>query len=447
MEFNNFTPADLVALVVVLIMIRPAIAIVRFARCPVAAKRHYPAMIRARLRWKHLARQLGFARLEVVNRSGDPMLDARPVMRHPRAKFRADAYGWHARVKTVPKVGRGQLEQASDHVANSWRCHRVSVTQTGPGRLVLRGMRRDPLAEPFGQDGAPAGTYDGAPDPTRLYVGRDEFGTDRYAPIAGLTGVSVVGLPGYGKTSLVLSWLMQLAGSGAVQFVFIDGKGGGDYRDWTPRAWLSCGDELDDAASTLEQVHSVMRDRLRAIGTGSGPRNRWHAGPTPDYPLIVTVVDECHTFFDLDAVKGDKQADLQTRACRHLTAQLVKKGRSVLFLTLLITQKGTSDAVPTAIRDLCGLGLAFATTTTAAAVAGLGERIKEYPSYCPTGLRDRSMIGVATASLPTGADPFVRIRVPEITEDAAADRALATASLRQDPSGLVPAVPRLVAVS
>jgi S-DNA-T family DNA segregation ATPase FtsK/SpoIIIE len=446
MQFSSFTPPDMLAVFILLIMIRPAIAIVRFARCPVAAKRHYPAMIRARLRWKHLARQLGFARLEVVNRSGDPALDARPVMHHPKARFRADEFGWHCKVRTVPKVGRAQLEQASDHVANAWRCHRVSVTQTGPGRLVLRGMRRDPLAEPFGQDGAPDGIYDGAPDPTRLYVGRDEFGTDRYAPIAGLTGVSVVGLPGYGKTSLVLSWLMQLAGSGAVQFVFIDGKNGGDYRDWAPRAWLLSGDELDDAAGTLEQVHSLMRDRLRAVGTGSGPRNRWHAGPTVDYPLIVTVIDECHTFFDLDAVKGNKEADLQTRACRHLTAQLVKKGRSCLFLTLLITQKGTSDAVPTAIRDLCGLGLAFATTTTAAAVAGLGERIKEYPSYCPTGLRDRSMIGVTTASMMTGADPFVRIRVPFISEDAAWARALATASMRQDPSGLVPAVPRLVAV-
>jgi S-DNA-T family DNA segregation ATPase FtsK/SpoIIIE len=446
MQFSSFTPPDMLAVFILLIMIRPAIAVTRFALCPAAAKRHYPAMIRARLRWKHLARQLGFARLEVVNRSGDPMLDARPVMHHPKAKFRADQFGWHARVRTVPKVGRAQLEQSADHVANAWRCHRVSVTQTGPGRIVLRGMRRDPLAEPFGQDGAPAGTYDGAPDPTRLYVGRDEFGADRYAPIAGLTGVSVVGLPGYGKTSLVLSWLMQLAGTPAVTFVFIDGKNGGDYRDWAPRAWLTAGDELDDAAATLDEVHSLMRDRLRAVGTGTGPRNRWHVGPTEDYPLVVVIIDEAHTFFDLDAVKGNKDAELQARACRHLTGQLIKKGRSVLFLTVLLTQKGTSDAIPTAIRDNCGLGLSFAVKTKDAAVAGLGEAIKEYPSYCPTGLRDRSMIGVATASLPTGADPFVRIRVPEISEDAAADRALATASMRQDPSGLVPAVPRLVAV-
>src|ERR1017187_9322969 len=250
MEFNSFTPPDMLAVFVLLIMIRPAIAIVRFARCPAAAKRHYPRMVLARLRWKHLARQLGFARLEVVDRKSRE-LDARPVMHHPKGRFRADQFGWHCKVRTVPKVGRAQLEQASDHVANAWRCHRVSVTQTAPGRIVLRGMRRDPLAEPFGQDGAPAGSYDGVPDATRLYVGRDEFGTDRWAPIAGLTGVSVVGLPGYGKTSLVLSWLMQLAGTGAVQFVFIDGKGGGDYRDWTPRAWLAAGDELDGAAETL----------------------------------------------------------------------------------------------------------------------------------------------------------------------------------------------------
>ena len=54
-----------------------------------------------------------------------------------------------------------------------------------------------------------------------------------------------------------------------------------------------------------------------------------------------------------------------------MTAQLIKKGRSVLFLTILLTQKGTSDAIPTAIRDNAGLGFSFAVKTKDAAVAGL----------------------------------------------------------------------------
>jgi S-DNA-T family DNA segregation ATPase FtsK/SpoIIIE len=175
-----------------------------------------------------------------------------------------------------------------------------------------------------------------------------------------------------------------------------------------------------------------MRTRLATVGTREH-RNAWHAGPTPEFPLVVTVIDECHTFFDLDAVKGNREAEAQVRACRALTGQLVKKGRSVLFVTLLVTQKQTSDAIPTAIRDNCRYGLSFAVKTKDAAVAALGEQIRQYESYCPTTLQDPAYVGVATASLRTGQDPFVRIRVPEVTEQAAAARAAETAGKRSDP--------------
>ncbi|MDB4873093.1 MAG: cell division protein FtsK, partial [Gemmatimonadales bacterium] len=163
-------------------------------------------------------------------------------------------------------------------------------------------------------------------------------------------------------------------------------------------------------------------------------KNAWHRGPTPEFPLIVTIWDECHTFFDLDGVKGDKEAERYVRQCRTNAAQLVKKGRSVLFLNVFITQKQTSDAIPTAIRDNCAVGLSFAVKTRDAAIAGLGEGIRDYPSYCPTGLRERpTYIGVCTASLP-GSDPFVRLRVPEVPEEEAGARAMLTAHLLRDPT-------------
>ena len=106
------------------------------------------------------------------------------------------------------------------------------------------------------------------------------------------------------------------------------------------------------------------------------------------------------------------------------------------MLTILITQKQTSDAIPTAIRDNCGFGVSFAVRTKDAAVASLGDHIREYPSYCPTTLQDPAYTGVCTASLRTGQDPFVRLRVPEVTEEAATARAAETASKRRDPSAI-----------
>ena len=159
----------------------------------------------------------------------------------------------------------------------------------------------------------------------------------------------------------------------------------------------------DAAAAALEDAHSLMRSRFGTVLEQTGHRNAWRAGPTERFPLVVVVIDECHTFFDLDGVKGDQQAPRRhVRTCRTLAGQLVKKGRSVLMLTILITQKQTSDAIPTAIRDNCGFGVSFAVKTKDAAVASLGDHIREYPSYCPTTLQDPAYVGVCTAALRTG---------------------------------------------
>jgi S-DNA-T family DNA segregation ATPase FtsK/SpoIIIE len=428
-------------------------AVWRFARLSPEAKRNYLPSLWARWRWRWLTHNLGLTyedrhrRGRIVHMPGSTAVKVKAAggvkLRHPRARFRADAYGLVATVKTVPKVGRPEVEKASDHIANAWRCYRVQVSQPKPGRLIVRGLRTDPLTLPFGADEAPAAVYGSTSEqagPLRLYLGRDEWALDRWLTLNGLTGITVGGLPGYGKTSFILSKLMQLADR-PVQFVFIDGKGGGDYADWADRAWIWTGDELPAAAAALEDAHALMRSRFGTVLEQTGHRNAWRRGPTEDFPLIVIVIDECHSFFDLEAVKGDKDAEAHVRTCRTLAGQLVKKGRSVLMLTILITQKQTGDAIPTAIRDNCGFGVSFAVKTKDAAVASLGDHIREYPSYCPTTLQDPAYVGVCTASLRTGQDPFVRLRVPEITEEAAAVRAAETASKRLDPSAITAAVP------
>jgi S-DNA-T family DNA segregation ATPase FtsK/SpoIIIE len=447
------------ALVAAAIAARPAVGVWRFARSSPATRRHYPAVIWARARWRWLARNCGLAPMDYKTRHAargewapmDPLsralLWARGPegahmqvigrMHYPRAKFRPDDYGLAAEVRTVPGVGRKECEQAAPHLANYWRCVRVQVSQPGPGRLLIRGLRSDPLTLPFPMEQAPPGVY-GSPfvqRPLRAYLGRDEWGAHRWASLPGLTGITVAGLPGAGKTSLILSLLCQLA-RWPVALVFVDGKGGGDYAGWHDRAWLSVGDELPAAAGALEDVHALMRQRFGIVQEVTGHRNAWHAGPSADFPLVVTVIDECHTFFDLDAVKGHKEAEAQVRACRALAGQLVKKGRSVLMLTILVTQKQTADAIPTAIRDNCGLGLSFAVKTRDAAVAALGETIRDYPAYCPTLLHGPGYTGVATVSLRTGHDPFVRLRCPQVTEAAARAHAQRAAGCRLDPTTL-----------
>lgn len=451
-------PVLALSVIAALALGRLVLTVVRFVKVGPAGRRNW---LRARwvaVRWRWLCRNLGLAYLDqhrkavgvsfgtsVKVRSASPKA-AR--LRYPRARFRPDAFGVVAKVHTVPKTGRAEFEDAAAHIANAWRCIRVQVSQPKPGRLIVRGLRTDPLTLPLPVASAPPGVYGSTSvqTPLRWLLGRDEWGDWRSRDLVGLTGITVGGLPGYGKTSLINSLLMQLAGL-PVAFVFIDGKGGGDYTDWHDRAWIYTGDELAAAAATLEDVHALMRSRFGTVLEDTGHRNAWHTGPTSAFPLVVIVIDECHSFYDLEAVKGDHQAEKHVRACRALTGQLVRKGRSVLMLTILITQKQTGDAIPTAIRDNCGLGLSFAVKTRDAAVAALGEAIRDHSSYCPTGLQDPAYVGVTTASLRTGHDPFVRIRVPHISEEAARERARATARIDPTSQPAAPVVPVLEPVT
>jgi S-DNA-T family DNA segregation ATPase FtsK/SpoIIIE len=298
---------------------------------------------------------------------------------------------------------------------------------------VVRGLVRDPLLEHLGAIPPGRGLR-------HLYLGRDEHGQDRYADLANVPGICVGGMPGAGKSSEITSWLTQLAASPAVQFALIDGKGCGEFDDLAPRAWLTGGDDLDEALGILEAVHGVMTDRLACVRKVLGTKNAWHAGPAEAWPLVVTVVDECQQVFDIAAVKGDKQLEAKIRRCIFLASSLVRRGRSACMVTIPATQKPTGDSVPVGLRDNCPLSLSFAVRTTDAAVAVLGSAIRNYESYSPVGLVLPEYTGVATVTLRTGQDPFTRLRGPYVTEVQAAAVAAASAHLRRDPRVSLPIV-------
>ena len=296
----------IVGLVVVVIAIR-------FVLAPADVKRHYPAALWARLRWRWLMRNLGLGWRDrhvqdKIRRTAFmpvtrhlPAVDKNPgrhLVRYPRARIKADAYGIVAKVRTIPGSGRAEFDQAAQHIADAWRCHRVHVSQTGPGRLVVRGLRTDPLAEPTGVADAPSGLFGSESPPGSLYLGRDQVGGHRFLPLPGITGITVSGLPGLGKSSLVSSWLCQLAGTPAVQFAIADGKGGGDYQPWKERAWRY-GEELPEVLALLEDAHAEMQHRLGSVLERTGHRNAWHAPLTEAMPLLVVVIDECQSYLDV----------------------------------------------------------------------------------------------------------------------------------------------------
>jgi DNA segregation ATPase FtsK/SpoIIIE, S-DNA-T family len=137
-------------------------------------------------------------------------------------------------VPTVPGVGLDEYRKHARFIADAWGCHAVRVTRLCPGVVQRRGLLVDPLGDAF--ELRPDGE---AADVGHLHVGRDEWGEEVTISLTEVRGITVGGLPGYGKTSLVGHWFAQLAPSPAVQFAVLDGKGGADYAGWVAAA--SCG--------------------------------------------------------------------------------------------------------------------------------------------------------------------------------------------------------------
>jgi S-DNA-T family DNA segregation ATPase FtsK/SpoIIIE len=410
--------------------VRVTWAAVRFARLPRAAKAHYPAACWHRLRWRWLARSLELSYVDEHRRAIRPVMfgtaaplpaarPARSRVRFPRARFRPDPHGITASVKTVPNVGRAEIEAAAEHIANSWKCVRLSVSQPAPGRVLVRGLRTDPLCEPLSAAVLPV--FDGR----YLMLGRDDLSDLRSADLANVSGSAFSGNPGRGKTEAALSLAAQLVPSPLVDTWILDG-GACDWASFADGAAGYVADDLEAAEDMLRVLDAAMCDRRRNLHAVRGSRNGWTLGPDPSYRLQWVLMEEAPFYLDLDAVRGDRKREDRVRACRGLTAGLLRRGRAPLFHTTLIAQKGTgTGGLPPDIRDLCGLRWSFGVATTEAAAAILGDDIRQHDTMNPTLLQGPDYVGVASVLLRSGQSPYTLVRFPAIGQDRA-DRAAAS---------------------
>ncbi len=443
----------LVPVIVALVLVARVVwAVVRFVRLTRQGKRHHVIMQWHRFRWRWLCRATGLAWIDqhkpsvfhlgsigTRTRVRTASKSQYGWLRWPKGRWRADHHGITVTVKALPKCGRAEVEAAAPAIADAWRCQRVAVSQPRPGRLQIRGLRRDPLFERFGITQVPPGVYDGQ-DLTRLYVGRDERGEHRWMQVKDNTAATVAGQPGSGKSVGINGLLLQWAPSPACQFGTADGKSpvdGGDYEVWRPRAWRTCSDNREDTADMLSDACKIMRERLGCVAEVTGSRNAWHRGPTPDFPLFGIVLDECQRYLDATVAKRDKDLERLILQIQQLAGDIVRQGRSVLMFLILATQKATTDSLPSQIRDNAALSLALSQKTMDASVAALGSSIRDYPSYAPVTMQDPAYVGCAVATMRTGEDPFTRLKMPEVTQADLEVCSFSTAHLRRDPAALL----------
>jgi S-DNA-T family DNA segregation ATPase FtsK/SpoIIIE len=443
-EVMGYAPAAAGA-ALALIALWAFVWLVRYLRADKETRVSIRQAVRVRRGWKRLAQMAGLsvtdkmptALASLANTDGKP---PKPRVLVPALKVEPDRYGIVARANCLPKVSLEEFQKATPYLADAWGCTRVSVTPDGPGHVVIRGVRVDPLLTrtthtPTGE--VPA-------ELPRWHLGLDEYAQPVSVDLRQIPGVTVAGLPGFGKTSLINRFICDAAPSPAVQFAVADGKVSGpdegDYADVTGRLFAFVGDDLEAANKLFHRLVELREARKSAIKKLLSRKDLWHSGLTINWPWVVLVIDEAHTYF-----RDHKGSDPKTKRLAALAADnarlvedLVKKGRDVGILVILATQKSTGDAIPTFIRDVCPIGLSFAQKTVDAAVAALGDDIRNWPDASPVELQDPAYVGVAVMKI-SGHKGFTRLRTPYVDEADAARIAAATSHLTADPYDLLTA--------
>lgn len=196
---------------------------------------------------------------------------------------------------------------------------------------------------------------------------------DSWIDFGGLSGVVAAGIPGAGKTAAADLMIAALLSCPDLARVFVaDGKGGAD--------WLWCktyadrytnDDGFEGVLDMLHSAYDLMQQRLTTNYTQHGDSNFWHWGPDADSRMLCIVLDEVQTW--TSPVGRDKETKAKAEEFIGLLQGLVKKGRSAGIVVLMLTQKPTTDALPSGIRDSAACRIAFRCTTPEMAKAALGN--------------------------------------------------------------------------
>ncbi|WP_169812683.1 FtsK/SpoIIIE domain-containing protein [Nocardia acidivorans] len=337
----------------------------------------------------------------------------------------ADIYGVSLWVSTVDTVGLPEFKAAQVALANAWRVREVSVTETDtPGLIRVRALVTNPLTCTVEMAPPPCPVTDWGAVP----MGPDMWGDPITLPIKDASGMVVGGNPGTGKTAWCLGLITTLAPSDSVQMAVANGKAPapmiGDYRGVAPRISHLLGSDLEEVVEFLTGLQAEMNRRYTLMWDQLGVDSFWESksAPSPQWPVLVVLLDECQTW-------------MQDPRVVDLTADIEAKCRGAGIFLILATQKPTDNNLPTRIRDLCTTSLCFPVRTTAAAIAALGEGLREYPEMSPLHRMRPEFRGVGTIINETSSG-YTQFKAPFCTRTLAAQVAHATAHYTRDFPGI-----------
>ncbi|MGW4125601.1 hypothetical protein [Nocardia sp. NPDC004711] len=337
----------------------------------------------------------------------------------------ADEYGVTLYFRTLDTVGLPEFQAKAAKLVTAWRVREVQASETEAPEIVrVRAMVTNPLTKNVDM-AAPAGPV--------LDWGAVPMGPDMWAdritlPIENGAGMVVAGNPGTGKTAWCLGLITTLAPSNCTQLAVANGKAPaplvGDYRGVAPRVSHLLGSDTEQLVEFLTGLQTEMNRRYLTMWSDLGVDSFWESdiAPSIEWPVLVALLDECQTWME----------DARVVA---LVADIMAKCRGAGIFLVLATQKPTDNNLPTRIRDLATTSLCFPVRTTAAAVAALGEGIREFPEMNPLLKMRPEFRGVGTIISETSLG-YTQFKAPFCSRTLAAKVATATAHYTRDFPGI-----------
>lgn len=228
---------------------------------------------------------------------------------------------------------------------------------------------------------------------------------DRWIDFSGISGVIAAGIPGSGKTAAADLVIAALLSRPDLSRVFVaDGKGGADWFWCKPFVERYTNDDgFDGVLDMMHAAYDLMQYRLSTNYEQHGDSNFWHWGPDADSKMLCVVLDEVQTW--TSPIGHDKETKAKAEEFIGLLQGLVKKGRSAGIVVIMLTQKPTTDALPSGIRDNAACRIAFRCTTPEMVKAALGD----IPEGDPTPLDlPFSRKGLSVMTKPDGGTEFTQ---------------------------------------
>lgn len=308
---------------------------------------------------------------------------------------------------SIPGIPTSKVIERSDDHRAVWDAVRIVPRPLASGGVEITFYTNDPLDE------SRTITQPAHLDPEDMQVvcATNSSGEDQSITFGDSSGMVVGGVPGSGKTAGMTSFLLPLALSPHVDLHIIDGKGGSDWQAYGPRAktYIRGDEDLAPIRDFLKEFHGGMVDRLDNQQAQLGRSNFWSVKAeertAAGYRFKLLVIDECQGIFETSGryEKADKQ--MLGEILRYCSA-IVKRGRSAGYFVIFATQKPTAEALPTAVRDNCGLRVAFRLTTSEAERAVLGSLPDDSTVHATTIPSKRK--GGAVLAKDTGELDYVR---------------------------------------